>query len=528
MSPATKTRSSGIEARRKRAEVAAGNPVFFGEHYVRPYDEAWDRDLPRVARQMLGFAKKVRRGVLMSPPEFLKTTMVSQLYPLWLTYRYAAAGKLGQLTGMLLSEEEDLARGNLSVIVWHIEHNERLANDFIDTEGRPLVEPDPDEDKWTDSEIIVRRPGAQKDPTWQAKGLNSQGIQGSRLRHLIGDDLITPRSADSPALQKKAKKLWDTQITTRVFEDGQAIIAGNFHHPKDLLSTLASKQAYQVFKRPAMHVKGKPEVPPKNPRQRSTVLALPERWSRLRLLQELAEKPATFEQIYLLRAGAEGGTLLKDSWVTRIALAEVAKLNRVYLMGLDGAPGSETDPDPSFFSLTIGVLTNKHLDVLESIAVRCEPTDQVELLADKVTEYQEKGRHVGGIGVPKIALDRYLKGAILVGHPELRPLLHEHSIADGPRAKTERLAHLGTYFMGGWARCLETAWTQQTADPDDREQEETLGEQWNALPNQNHDDRLDSLDLLIREAVERGPAIVVSSPEKPGTSITGDLHEKAM
>jgi hypothetical protein len=106
---------------------------------------------------MLFFAIHVRRGIVWTPPEWLKTTTLSQLYPLWLTYRWAANGNIDRLAGMLMSEEQKLAQRNLGVVSWHIEFNERLQRDFLDDVGRPLVEPDPDADKWTDSEIVVRR-----------------------------------------------------------------------------------------------------------------------------------------------------------------------------------------------------------------------------------------------------------------------------------------------------------------------------------------------------------------------------------
>lgn len=519
--------SDAEHKRRKRVAVAIANPVFFGEHYIRPLDENWNNDLPAVAQSMLGFAKSVRRGVLMTPPEFLKTTMVSQVYPLWLTYRYAAVGKIGLLTGMLMSEEQALAEGNLSVIAWHIEHNRRLADDFIDRSGRPLVEPDPDEDKWTDSELIVRRPGVSKDATWEAKGLNSQGIQGSRVRHLIADDLVTPASGRSPAKQKAAKHLWDTTITTRVFEEGQAIIAGNYNHAKDLLSDLASRTSYQLMRRPNLHVPGDPSKPPISPRDRDAVLALPERWSRVRLLTDLAEKPASFAQIHLLRSGTEGGEKLKTSWVTRIALSDIPRLHRSYLIAIDPAPGSEDAPDPSYFSITAACMTAKHLDVVESYADRLESTEQVDVLARFVERYSTLG-HLRGIAIAKIALDRYFKGAALVGHPELRPLFHEVSILQGESAKTERLSYLGTYAKSGWLRITENAWMSQTASVDHREQEESLAEQWEAFPNQNHDDRLDSLDVLIRDARELGGQTTVVSSEGTGNSFTGDLHTKEM
>src|SRR6185312_15962756 len=122
------------------------------------------------------------------------------------------------------------------------------------------------------------------------------------------------------------------------------------------------------------------------------------------------------------------------------------------------------------------------------------------------------------IGISKVALDRYARGAFEVGDPSLRPLLHPHSV--GTESKIERLGQLGTYTKGGWCRILENAWVAQTAGPEDRDQETTLAEEWTTLPMQRHDDRLDGLDILIREALERGghpgaQKVVAGDPDAP-------------
>jgi hypothetical protein len=191
--------------------------------------------------------------------------------------------------------------------------------------------------------------------------------------------------------------------------------------------------------------------------------------------------------------------------VTRITLDDIPAQGRTILFALDPAPGAEVDPDPSFFTITVGILTRKHLDIVESFAARMEPTEQVELLSAMVAARREQG-HVGGIGISKVALDKYARGAFEVGDPSLRPLLHPHSITEKDTTKTERLGQLGTYFKGGWCRVTEDAWHAKTSGPDDREQETTLAEEWVSLPMQRHDDRLDGVDVLIREALERGGA----------------------
>jgi len=139
--------------RKKRVARALGNPIYFGEVYVRPYDANWTAPLPRFAYEMAQFALGVRRGVIIMPPEYLKTTLVSQVIPLFLTVSETVQGKL--LRGMLLSEEEDMAKNNLSVIKWHIENNDYIRADFCDEQGRALIYPDPDEATWRDDAIIV-------------------------------------------------------------------------------------------------------------------------------------------------------------------------------------------------------------------------------------------------------------------------------------------------------------------------------------------------------------------------------------
>ena len=117
-----------------------------------------------------------------------------------------------------------------------------------------------------------RRPGARtrsssaaaaptKDPTWQAKGIDSKGIQGRRLDWLIGDDLITPANAFSPAKRESALRVWDMQITTRLVEAGPRARGGQLQRPaRPRLDARRARQSYSAFKRPACFLQGSPEV----------------------------------------------------------------------------------------------------------------------------------------------------------------------------------------------------------------------------------------------------------------------------
>lgn len=499
-----RARSADVEsrdsARQKRVEAALGDVGFFGDTYVGPYDPGWNRPLPRVAREVAAFLSMVRRGVIMMPPEFLKTTVL-QTYALWLTCRYGAAGRLAELTGMFLSEEQKLAERNLSVVAWHIESNELLARDFVDVAGRPLLVPDADEDKWTDSEIVLRREGKAKDPTWQAKGLEAKGIQGARLRHLLGDDVITPRSAHSPALQEKALRLWDEQVTTRVLDDGQAVIAGNFNSNRDLLSQLARRGSYAVLKRPSLHVPGKRAQAPEEPNDPDAIEQLPERWPRRRLQVEREEKPNRFRRIHLLDEHAAVGERLRVAWLNPIAPDDTPRVDVRWVMALDPAPGGESD-DLDFFNVTVAALHGEHLDLAITHDVRLPAAEQADLVAAYFDRFSRVGGGVIAVGIAKVALDRYFGGVLTVMRPDVAAKLVPIGISEA--SKQDRLEALGGYAKSGWLRIWEPAMTGLNSAVEDRPEELSFLEQWRDFPSIAHDDKLDGCDVVIRTATEFG------------------------
>jgi hypothetical protein len=473
-------------------KLALSNPVFFGEYYLRPFDPNWTDPLPKFAQEMLAFAITERRGVVILPPEFLKTTLLSQLLPLWLTYRWTWEGKL--LRGMLLCEEEGMATQNLSVVAWHIKNNWLLARDFVTPEGKPLVAPSPSEEVWRDDAIIVNRIGTSKDPTWQAKGLDSKGIQGRRLDWVLGDDVITPRNAESPAMRKRALHLWDSQVTTRIVRDGKALICGNFNDNRDLLMTLSARESYATFKRPALFKEGEPNVA--DPDGEAT---WPENWPVERLDLERKDKPNRFRRIFLLDARAEMGERLNVEWMTVIQPEQTSLRYARFFVAIDPAPGGVSRDDLDFFNVSVVAVTDTHADLVESLDIRDPLAKQVDLVGAVHDRYQRLGRGVIAIGGAKIAMDRYFRGALEAKRPDLRAKLVEISI---PGGKEERLDALGSFAQSKWLRTWETVWYGLTSGSMDQWQEMSLFEQWRDFPHGKHDDRLDGLDVALRTARE--------------------------
>lgn len=506
----TEPGAGASDVRETRVKRALTNPVYFGEAYFAPYDPNWTELLPPFAHDMLRFVLATRgwperAGVVMLPPEFLKTTLISQVYPLWRTVRARVFGEL--LRGMLLSEEEGMATGNLAVISWHILNNERLRADFADSAGRPLVIPDPDVDIWREDSIVVHRPGiVSRDPTWQAKGLDSKGIQGRRLDVVIGDDVVTPRNSGSPAMRRRAMDTMDLQVETRVVSSGQILVAGNFNDAKDLLSTLSARRRYHLFKRPSLHRPGNVSEPPREGDLFNPQLAIetwPQNWTYRRLAIEYVEKPNRFRRIHLLDPRAEQGERLQIGWVTRLAEEDGAALLRYarVFIGVDPAPGGDTD-DLDFFNVTVGALTQNHLDITQSLCVRADTPRQVSLLGNLHDAYARVGHGVVAIGGAKVALDRYFRGAVEIMRPDLKHKLVEIGIPAADAAKEVRLEGLGPMAQSGWLRVWESVWTQRTSDAADQPEELTFEEEWREFPYGAHDDRLDGADICARTAQE--------------------------
>lgn len=482
--------------RRNRVARALADPLYFGEMYVRPFDAGWRSALPTFAGEMLAFALAQRRGCVILPPEFLKTTMLSQVLPLWLTFRYTWEGKL--LRGMLLSEEEGMAARNLAVVAWHIENNDLLRADFSDGRGRPLVKPDPEEEVWRGDALIVARAGTSKDPTWQAKGLDSKGIQGRRLDWLLGDDVVTPKNAFSAAHRHSALNLWDLQITTRLVRAGHAIIAGNFNHERDLISILAQRKTYGVYRRPALHAPDDPTRPDED-----GVPLWEENWPRERLEEERADKPQRFRRIFMLDPRAEMGERLRVDWVTLLEPSETPMGEARFYLGLDPAPGGIGE-DLDYFNVTVLALHGAYCDLVASLDIRRDISEQCALVGAVHDRFARLGSGVLAIAGAKQAMDRYMRGALTAIRPDLAPKLLEVAI---PGSKMERLEAIGPFARSGWLRVWRTVWEERTADLADQSQELSLNEQWREFPHCRHDDKLDGLDVAIRAAREHIPAL---------------------
>jgi hypothetical protein len=294
-------------------------------------------------------------------------------------------------------------------------------------------------------------------------------------------------------MRKRALHLWDMQITTRLVRDGRALICGNFNDNRDLLMTLAARESYEVFKRPALHVPGQPDVADPD-----GVPTWPENWDKARLQQEQRDKPQRFRRIFLLDSRAESGERLQVDWMTVIPPDETPLRYCRFYMGIDPAPGGYSD-DMDFFNITVLGVHENHMDIVECIDLRAPIPRQIEMVKSLHDRYSRLGKGVFAVGGAKITLDRYFRGALTAKYPDLKSKLVEISV---PGAKEERLEGLGPVAQSGWLRVWEPTWYALTSDAEDQYQEVSLYDQWRDFPHGTHDDKLDGLDVAVRTARE--------------------------
>jgi hypothetical protein len=489
------------ERRRRRVHRALGNPVFFGEYYMRPYDPAWKDGgpLPRFGHDLLRFVHTAERGVVMLGVEHLKTTLGTQLYGLWRTVR---AGYLReQLRGMLMSEEQGMAANNLGVIAWHVEHNDEIAADFCDDVGRPLVRPSEKEDTWREDAIVIDRDFPSKDPTWQAKGIDGKGIHGRRLDLFIGDDMVTPRNAHSPTLRRQALHTFDASIRNRLVSDGRAIVMGNFNDPRDLLSTLRRRARWSTLALPSMHKPGDMTVPAEEQDladPNKSVPLWPTNWPRERHLTEYRETPNTYRRIHLLDERAERGEKLQISWLQQIEPEQTPMGEARVHMALDAAGGGDSH-DLDFWNVTIGAEHGANLDIVGSIDWRDSLPKSIERLGALVDRFRRVGTGVFAIYVSKTMLENVISEAVGMKRPDLVPLLVRVALMG---SKEERLEALGPRAQSGYLRIWIEAANRLTSDPEDQDEELSFIEQWRDMPGGRHDDKLDGADVLCRGVQE--------------------------
>lgn len=212
----------------ERKVAAKAHPAYFAWIYLRGDDGSvmtpTDFHLEWYAVVLAMLRGQIQNACIMAPKSHAKSTIFSKVIPLWLTC--VVDPNLRTINGAV---NATLAERFLRANRRELERNEMLIGDF-----GPFKPDDPE--KWTQTELIVRRESTSPSPTWRAVG-SGETVQGGRSDWIIGDDIA---DIDNSRTQHQREKLieWvDGDLLGTLEPAGHAIFIGTAKHNDDLYCT---------------------------------------------------------------------------------------------------------------------------------------------------------------------------------------------------------------------------------------------------------------------------------------------------
>jgi hypothetical protein len=216
----------------ERRLLARAHPAYFAWLYLRGDDGATMTPTPfhlewydLVLKQLAG---EIRHVCIMAPKSHAKSTVLSKVVPLWLTC--TVDPNLRTINGAVNSS---LAERFLRANRRELEQNALLIEDF-----GPFRPEDPE--KWTQTELIVRRASSSPSPTWRAVG-TGMPVQGGRSDWIIGDDLADLENSMSQLQRDRMEEWFDGDLMGTLEPTGHAIVIGTAKHNDDLYSRIEKK-----------------------------------------------------------------------------------------------------------------------------------------------------------------------------------------------------------------------------------------------------------------------------------------------
>lgn len=197
------------------------NPSKFAEYlgYVNaPFHETLYSYLRR---------EEYKRIVAILPPGHGKSTCFTVNYPIW---------KVGRNPGrrfMIASHTADFVNSFIREISARME-----SPKYIELFGELKPERP---NKWTQNELIVKREGIAKDPTFKAIA-TQQATIGPRMHEIVADDIVDRRRAWSATYRADVKYWFKNELLSRLEPDGRVMVVGTRWHHLDLYGDLIKEK----------------------------------------------------------------------------------------------------------------------------------------------------------------------------------------------------------------------------------------------------------------------------------------------
>jgi len=304
--------------------------------------------------------KKPRRLLILMPPGFGKSTIVSVSYPLYLLARDR------DLRILIISNTVGQAKEWLRQIESELLYNEEFRSVYGN-----LV-PDPRTLTWTDTEkIVLGRSLSATHLSLLATGVQGN-IRGRRFDVVIADDLLDLENSSTTTRRAGISDWFWNELLPRLEPEGSLIVIGTRLHPEDLYSELLTL-GWPVLRFAALE---------------EGESIWPERFPTAELLERKRSMgSALFQLQYMNDPSGLLGSILKREW---LHFTDNIPEHLEIVFGVDLSLSS--GPEANFFVIAVLGLepASKRIYLLELIRTQAELLRQVELLKHAVAYWHPR------------------------------------------------------------------------------------------------------------------------------------------
>lgn len=178
--------------------------------------------------RLIRTATQEKRGLILYPATHGKTTIVSELLPIW------AICKDPNIRIVDIAKNDTDAKSITRSIQSELLSNERLIRDF------GPFKPEGDDKAWSLERFdVAKRVRHGKSSTWAAFGAGARTALGYRTDWTICDDVVTDVNSNTPEQRQKLRE-WFNQGPETMGDSGDArlTVVGTVFHPEDLYHDL--------------------------------------------------------------------------------------------------------------------------------------------------------------------------------------------------------------------------------------------------------------------------------------------------
>jgi len=423
---------------------------FTGELGYRNAD--FHDDLYDFLQYEFGPSNPTKKYLVLWPRKHGKSECIAINYISWLI------GKYPDIHITLVSKTASLAEQSVLAVKTRIEHDPHYLTIF------PNVKP-PSPDKWTNTELIVKRPTISKFPTLYATGLKGP-LTGGGNDLIIADDLIDEEDIITPLAIERADTWFHKVLLTTLFPQGAVIVIGTRWGYKDLYTALLEKWPQSVRQAILLDAQGK----------ETTNALWPAYWSYDKLVEKRNDLGTLIFNCQMQNdpSGMEG-IVLKSEWLHNWTLPPT---------GLKYAGVDPKGEGSDLFAISTWQ-HNPQLNKLYLWDVWAENVSQLEGLI-KLKQLHQTHAYT------RIFFESNALQKSLLNHPELKGLPTVPTVTDAN--KERRLISMSSHFQSSRVEVNPLMNTQRSE----------FWNEWVQFPRGQHDCALDACEVVTRNLISSG------------------------